>query len=73
METCAETGGRPAQAGQFREHLSGQFIQVIGAPVGQRALGLVPDPLVGVEFGSVTGEVFDLETSVMSHLLCRVK
>lgn len=64
METCAEAGGRAAQAGQFREHLSGQFIQVIGAAVGQRALGLVPDALVGVEFRSVTGEKCDVKTSM---------
>ena len=62
METGSETGGRAAQVGQFREHLFGEFVEVVGPAVGQRAFGLVPDPFVGVEFGGVAGEVFDMKT-----------
>ena len=64
METCSETGGGVSQVGQFREHLPGEFVEVIGSAVGQGSLGLAPDPFVGVEFGSVAGEVFDMKTPV---------
>jgi len=62
METRPETGRRVAEVCQSRKDLPGQFVQIIGPAVGQRAFGLVPDAFIRVEFGSVAGEVFDMKT-----------
>ena len=61
MEAGSETGGRASQVSEFREHLSGEFVEVVGPAVGKRAFGLVPDPFVRVELGGVAGEVFDMK------------
>jgi hypothetical protein len=61
METGPETGVRPAQARQFRKNLFREGVEVVRPAVGQRALRLAPDAFIGIEFGSVAGEVFDMK------------
>ena len=52
----------PAQVSEDTRDLRGQLGQVVGAAVGQRALGQVPYAFVGIELRRVAGEVHDLET-----------
>jgi len=59
VEAPPELGLGAAEAGQDFAEGVGQFCWVIRAPVGKRCARLVPDALVGVEFGSIGRQRFN--------------
>jgi len=60
----AQEIGPVPQALDSRCDLEGQLSQVVGSAIGQGALGMIPDPFIGIEVGRIAREVAQMQTAV---------
>ncbi len=61
MDAPPEFGLGGAQASTSLAQGGLQFIQIVGASIGQVVVHLVPHAFIGVEFGRIGGEAFEVE------------
>jgi len=64
MNAGAQVTLRLAELAEFSQNVLAKFLRAVGPSIGEGLLGLVPDPLIRVQLGSVAGEVLDLQARV---------
>lgn len=62
MDTPPELGLGPAQLSERSVECDRQFIEIIGSPIGQCVVHLVPDALIRVEFRCVRRESLEVDS-----------
>jgi len=65
-DTAAQFRWRSSDALDRTDEILHQFMEVVGAAVGQFPLGQRPDSLIGVELGGVGREMLDVETRMLA-------